>query len=116
MIRIAALLLVIVAAPGPADGDGMDDHDRARQAVERGDALPLGSILRRVEAETGGRVIEVEFERDDGRWMYELEVITPDGRLLEVEVDGATGRIFDHHDSGDGDDEDNRGDHDWSDD
>jgi uncharacterized membrane protein YkoI len=40
-------------------------------------------------------VIELELERDDGRWIYELELVTPEGRLYEMEIDAATGTVLD---------------------
>lgn len=98
---LASLLLgasLGIAAPALADRDDYDDnrdHERARSALERGEVLPLSRIIEIARADTGGRVIEVEFERDDGRWIYELELLTPRGRLVELEIDGATGRILD---------------------
>jgi uncharacterized membrane protein YkoI len=38
--------------------------------------------------------MEVELERDDGRFVYELEVLSPDRRRIEIKVDGATGEIL----------------------
>ncbi|WP_026988628.1 PepSY domain-containing protein [Fodinicurvata fenggangensis] len=91
MMRYLFPLLLLLASSALADGD---DHERAREALERGDVLPLTRILEIAEKDTGGRVIEVDLEHDDGRYLYELELITPDGRLLELELDGATGRIL----------------------
>lgn len=71
-----------------------DDHDRARLAVERGEALPLVEILTRVRPLLGGEVVGVSFEREDGRWIYEFRVIATAGRLLEVHVDAATAEIL----------------------
>jgi uncharacterized membrane protein YkoI len=85
-----ALLLSVLAAPVPADGD----HDRARRALEAGEILSLSEILAAAEAVRPGRVIEVELEKDDGRWVYELELVTPDGRLYEMEIDAATGTLL----------------------
>lgn len=92
MIRRAALLSLALAAALPAGADG--DHDRARRALERGEILPLSAILDAAQAELPGRVIEVELERDDGAWIYELELVTETGQLVELELDGATGRVI----------------------
>ncbi len=91
------LLLCALAASAAADGGrrGDDrDHDRAREALRRGEAAPLAEILPAVEARLGARVIEVELERDKGRLIYEFELIAPDGRILEAEVDARTGAII----------------------
>jgi hypothetical protein len=81
---------VLFAPPARADRD----HDRARLAVERGEALPLADILARVKPELGGEVIGVSFERESGRWVYEFRVIAPAGRLVEIHVDAATAQII----------------------
>jgi uncharacterized membrane protein YkoI len=91
-IVCAGLLLAVWAAPLRADRD--HDHESARRAVERGEALPLADILERVRAELGGEIVGVSFERKGHRWVYEFKVIAPGGRLMEVYVDAASGRVF----------------------
>jgi uncharacterized membrane protein YkoI len=90
MIRLL-LLALLCAVPARA---GLDDYQRAREALERGEVLPLGSILALVEREIDARVIELEFEQEAGQYVYEFELITPDGRLLEARADAVTGRIL----------------------
>lgn len=96
MLRsICLAILLMLSAPAIADGGDHDhDHDRARAALERGDILPLSRILAIVEKTWGGRVIEVDLGRDDGRFVYEIEIVTPAGRLLEAEIDAATGDLI----------------------
>lgn len=90
-MRHALILAALLAAP-PALGSG--DHDRARDALRRGEAQSLSAILPQVEAQLGARVIEVEFERRHGRHVYEFELITPEGRIIEAVVDAGTGEIL----------------------
>ena len=70
------------------------DYERARRAVEHGEALPLAEILSRVRADLGGEVVGVSFERKRDRWVYEFKVVDPDGRLWEVYVDAASAAIL----------------------
>jgi len=70
------------------------DHDRARRAVESGEALPLSDILAQVRPNLGGEVVGVSFERKRGRWVYEFKVIGAGGRLAEVYVDAASAEIL----------------------
>ena len=37
---------------------------------------------------------EVEFEVEDGAYVYEIKILRPDGRVQEVEADAATGKIL----------------------
>ena len=69
-------------------------YDRARRAVDRGEALPIAELLARVKTRIPGEVVGVEFEREHGRWVYEFKIIDSGGRLLEVYVDAQTGAIL----------------------
>jgi uncharacterized membrane protein YkoI len=84
--------VALIASPSWADRDR--DHDRARQAVEDGEALPLVEILGRVRSQLGGDVVHVSFEREQGRWVYEFKVIAPGGQLTEVHVDAASAEVL----------------------
>lgn len=87
-------LLLLAATAVPALADGHHDHDRAREALRRGEILPLARILEIVEDRTGGRVMEVDLDREEGRYVYEIDVMTGDGRIVELEIEAATGSII----------------------
>lgn len=91
LIRAAFVALVLLPAPLHAQRER--EHDRARRAVERGEALPLADILARVRGDLGGEVVGVSFERKRDRWVYEFKVIGGGGRLAEVHVDASSGTI-----------------------
>ena|SRR3990167_1362091 len=98
LLAVAALLAGGGAAyadddKGDDEGDE-DDHDRARSALEKGEARPLTEILVIVEDELGGRIVRVELERRRGRYIYEFRVITPSGELREVYVDAMSAEIL----------------------
>lgn len=46
------------------------------------------------EKQTGGKVIEVELDRDDHRYKYELELIEERVAEIEMEIDAETGKII----------------------
>jgi uncharacterized membrane protein YkoI len=89
LVRLAFAAALVLPAPAFA----IADFDRAREALERNDVLPLAAILAHVERETGARMIEVGFNDKGGRYLYEFDLVTPDGRLIEAVVDATTGRI-----------------------
>jgi uncharacterized membrane protein YkoI len=69
------------------------DQNEARRAVERGELRPLAEILASVREEFGGKVLDVELEREDsGAFVYEIELLADDGRVLELEYDGRSGQ------------------------
>ncbi|BCU05336.1 hypothetical protein Atep_00130 [Allochromatium tepidum] len=74
------------------------DHELAREARLRGEIRPIAGILRQVGEQVPGEVIGIELERGKraGRpvWIYEIKILSPDGRRQEVEVDAGDGRIL----------------------
>lgn len=70
------------------------DHDLARQALERGQVLPLRTVLEKVEREYQGQVLKVEFEHDDGRFIYEIRLLQQDGRMAKLKIDAVDGRVL----------------------
>jgi uncharacterized membrane protein YkoI len=98
-LRKLSLLLAIglfTAVAAHAD----DDHVRARRAHEAGEIVSLEKILGAVAASFTGQVVEVELERDDGRWEYEIELLTREGNVIELTYDAATGKLRDAEGAG----------------
>jgi uncharacterized membrane protein YkoI len=97
----AGVLLLLLTGAAMADPPGQHptarrDHDRARAALERGEVLPLPRILARVNRQVPGDIIELELEHEHDTWVYELKVISPDGRLREIWVDATSGALLEH--------------------
>ena len=83
-------LLLALATPALAD----DDHERARAALERGEVLPLSAILERLAPVIDGDIIELELDREKGRWVYEITYIDGTGRLIELEIDATDASVL----------------------
>lgn len=92
-------LALLGAAPGAhADEHRADrpghDHDRARAAVQAGEVLPWPTVFDRLQRTHPGQVLDLELEREDGRWIYEVRLLQADGRLLKLEVDARTAEVI----------------------
>jgi uncharacterized membrane protein YkoI len=92
-IALTSLLLIGLAQPS-AWGSDSRDHERARAAVEAGHVLPLPTLLERLRRTHPGQVLELELERDDGRWIYEIKLLQANGQLLKLDVDAATAQVL----------------------
>jgi len=98
------LFVLLVASSFTVLADDAEDHDRARQALEAGEILPLKSVLETVTADTPGRVLEVELDRQHGRWVYEIKLLRQGGSVVKLWVDASDGAVIDrrgrgeHHD------------------
>lgn len=93
-VPLAIVMLMSILAIGPTQADDGHDHDRARQALEAGEVLPLRAILERVERDNPGQVMEVDLERKDGRWVYEIKLLRTGGSLVKLKVDARDGALL----------------------
>lgn len=69
-------------------------HDDAREALRKGKVMPLTAILEIVAKRQPGTVIAVDLETKHGRLIYEIDVITEDGRRRELRLDARGGEIL----------------------
>ena len=71
-----------------------DDHDEAKRLLQSGDILSLEAILERLQPTYPGKILEVELERENGRIIYEIELLAEDGVVYKIEVDAKTGEVL----------------------
>lgn len=92
---LATLAACLFLAPAlSAHADDTSDHDRARRALEAGEILPLNAVLENVSRDAPGRVLDVELEHANGRWVYEVRVLRSGGVLIKLLVDARDGRVI----------------------
>ena len=93
VIWILFVPLSLMALPVSAEGSapGSREHDWARSAVRTGEILPLSRILNRLEREFVGQVVEIELEREEDVIVYEIELLSPNGHVIELYYDARTG-------------------------
>lgn len=70
------------------------DHDRVRDAVRAGEVMPLDALRERLRRDHAGEVLELELERENGRWIYEVKLLQPGGRIVKLEVDARSGEVL----------------------
>lgn len=56
--------------------------------------LPLPRILEIIRRDTPGEILEVDQDDDDGLLTYEVQILTPDDRKIEITVNAHTGAII----------------------
>lgn len=72
----------------------LSDHDQAHAALRRGEIKSLDDILEAVKLAPGDSFVEIDLDRSDGRWIYELTVLTASGRYRVVTFDAASAEII----------------------
>jgi uncharacterized membrane protein YkoI len=89
---IIALILAIFALEAMARDL---DQDEALKLREEGVILPLEQLLSNaLGLYPGARLLEAELEEEDDVYIYEVELITADGTVRELELDARDGRIL----------------------
>lgn len=78
-------------ASAKADNDDWSDLHRE---VEDGKLVALPTLLDWLDERYIGQVMEVELERDDGEVIYEIEMIGPQGQVVEFEFDAVSGDLI----------------------
>lgn len=91
---LTAALTAALLLPRPGLADDAADWRALHREVQAGRIQPLEQILDSLGRDWLGEVIEVEVEREDGRWVYEIELLGPQGQVVEFEIDAASGEIL----------------------
>lgn len=106
---LGAALLALLAGAAPFAHAGDHDHHRgndrntssckreqdcAREALLKGEIRPLTEVLKAVREKVPGDIIEIELDREDGIWVYEVKVLPPSGRRKKLEIDARTLEIM----------------------
>ncbi|PAU87403.1 peptidase [Pseudomonas sp. WN033] len=89
------LALVLALSGSPFAWAGRDiGHDEALYLVEQGVILPLQTLIDDALRRFPGRFLEAELEWDDGRYVYEIEIVAEGRRVIELEYDAVTGQLL----------------------
>jgi len=101
LIFIAALSLAGLLSAGKAaraddDGDDTDGRtlDAVQEAVEKGTIKPFSELREIVIRRFKGDIVRVEPRLTHGGFLYEFKVLSPEGQLVEIEMDAASGTIL----------------------
>ncbi|WP_416423659.1 PepSY domain-containing protein [Pseudomonas sp. App30] len=69
-------------------------QDEALRLRQAGVILPLEQLLEKaLQRYPGAKLLQAELEEDDGVYTYEVELLTRDGVVREIELEAATGHL-----------------------
>lgn len=95
---LRSCLLLAMTVPVAMTGAVLADEisqDVARELRRAGSIQALDTLLEQVrERHPEARLLDAELERDDGRYLYEVEIVTRDGEVRELEIDAGSGEIL----------------------
>ena len=72
-------------------------HDSKKELI-RSTNISLIDAVRMAEASVSdGKAVEAELEKEDGRAMYEVELVDAKKEIRKVHVDAGSGKVFKIH-------------------
>jgi uncharacterized membrane protein YkoI len=96
MPRLITIILLTTALSSASllMADEEENYQEARRLTRSGQILPLQDLLKNIQSERQGRVLEVELERKGSRYIYEIEILDEQGVVWEYKIDAVSGRIL----------------------
>ncbi|AAY93277.1 peptidase [Pseudomonas protegens] len=71
------------------------DQDEALRLRQQGVILPLEQLLKQaMDRYPGAKLLEAELEEKHDVYIYEVELLTVDGVVRELDLEAATGRLL----------------------
>lgn len=93
-MRIIFAFLVMAVGMINLAHAGSDVSDKQVRAwVTEGKILPFEEIYSLNKSRLSGRLLDLEIEREDGRIVYEAELLDANGDVRELYIDAVTGEV-----------------------
>ncbi|MDR9749969.1 PepSY domain-containing protein [Pseudomonas sp. SZMC_28357] len=71
------------------------DQDEALQLRQRGEIMPLEQLLQQaLDRYPGAKLLEAELEEKHDIYIYEVELLTAEGVVRELDLEAATGLLL----------------------
>ena len=96
LLSAAATALLGISSPALAHHDGHDDDDHPHAMHEhkaQAGLISQAQARKAALARIGGRITDIDLDRDDGRPHYDVEIVK-NGLEYKVVVDARTGRVI----------------------
>lgn len=92
----SAVLLPAAAIGGTSrpESSHRHDDDAEHQAVLRGDVLPIARILSLTAGYQAGHVIGIDLDSGRSGLVYDVDVLTADGRVRDLRIDARNGTLI----------------------
>ncbi len=93
---LATATSALIAAALLSSHAAASDKPRSQEVRalrESGRILPMEDILARARTIRPGQVVEVELEREDGMYVYEVKIIDDADTVHKLEMDAASGEL-----------------------
>ncbi len=91
LVGLTGTTLVLMVATGFAIGG---EARMGQKGTEPTAGMSIEEAVKAATQKYPGKVLEAELEDEDGAVLWEMEILTADGKKLEVQVDSRTGEVL----------------------
>jgi uncharacterized membrane protein YkoI len=89
-------IVVALVALASACAAAQTDHTHAREVeLLRATKIEVSDAIKAALAKAPGRVLDTELTAKAGRTLGEVDVLTAEGKVVEVDVDATSGEVLD---------------------
>jgi len=95
--KVALITGITIAMGGlslPTYADSHHDYQQIYKALNSGELQPLQATLDKALEKYPGQPTQIELDRDDGEYEYEIKILRDNGTAVELEIDAKTGEII----------------------
>ncbi len=93
---VAISALLALSGPAWSDENGKEKEDEAKETIEMAAAAKV-TIHQAIETALGkvaGKVVEAELEKKHEKVVWEVEVVTPESKVIEIHIDAESGLLI----------------------
>lgn len=90
LLIAGAIAVLLSALPAAAE----TDQAMARKLRADGIILPLETIVAKAQVAKPGELLEAELDQDQGRYIYEVEILDAAGQVWEIKLDAGTAKLL----------------------
>jgi uncharacterized membrane protein YkoI len=92
-VLIMSCVVALLAAVGCASSAKMSNTEKL--TLLGGTKVDVADAIKTALVKAPGRVADTELRSKNGKTVWEIDIATPDGKIMEVDVDATTGGITD---------------------
>jgi uncharacterized membrane protein YkoI len=90
---MAVAIIPVLAACTTFGGKTDETKELVQMAAQA--KVTIDQAIKTASDRQPGRVIEAELEKKHGKAVWEVEVVTPSGKIVEVHIDADSGAVID---------------------
>jgi len=93
LVRPTAIAILALLSQAAWSAHGDPRPPASSQAAGQAEGLTLDQAVAKVEAQFNARVVRAEEKQIGDRRVYRIRLLSGDGRVFDVTVDAATGKV-----------------------